>query len=162
VQYCATDVGRVRGSLDASLLPTAAVDTQVRLLVVDPDAANLTSVTSLAQEEGIEVRTAVDARGAIRQCRLGYIDMVMIDAGADGTSGLNLLQAIRTLRPSVRAVLMNGAHVQLQWRSAMDSGLEWVEKPVGLDPLRQLLRRLRTEPRHVLYGLGGTLVEHRH
>jgi DNA-binding NtrC family response regulator len=97
------------------------------LLVVDLDARHLTSMTDIADEEGIDIRTAVDANGAIRQCRLEYLDLVMISAGVDDTTGVSLLKTIRTLRPTVRAVLMNGTHV----------------------PIRQLLRELRSEPRHV-------------
>jgi DNA-binding response OmpR family regulator len=97
------------------------------LLVVDLDTRHLTQTNDLAEEEGIDVRTAVDATGAISQCRLEYLDLVMINAGVDGESGVSLLEAIRTLRPTVRAVLMNGAHV----------------------PIRAMLRDLRNEPRHV-------------
>ena len=103
------------------------MDTPVRLLVVDLDARHPAAMGDLADEEGIDLRTAVDATGAIRQCRLEYLDLVMINAGRDGTSGTDLLETIRTLRPTVRAVLMNGAHV----------------------PIRQMLRDLRNEPRHV-------------
>jgi len=103
------------------------VDTPVRLLVVDLDARHLTVTTDLVEEEGIDVRTAVDATGAIDQCRLEYLDLVMINAGFDGESGVSVLETIRTFRPTVRAVLMNGAHV----------------------PIRQMLRELRNEPRHV-------------
>ena len=105
------------------------MDTPVRLLVVDLDARHVTVTADLAEEEGIDVRTAVDATGAIDQCHLEYLDLVMINAGFDGESGVSLLEAIRTLRPTVRAVLINGAHV----------------------PIRQMLRDLRNEPRHVLY-----------
>jgi DNA-binding NtrC family response regulator len=114
--------------VEASLLPARLVDTPVRLLVVDLDARHLTVMTDLAQEEGIDVRTAVNATGAIRQCRLEYLDLVMINAGVGDESGVSLLKAIRTMRPTVRAVLMNGAQV----------------------PIRQMLRDLRNEPRHVL------------
>jgi len=103
------------------------VDTPVRLLVVDLDARHSTVTSDLADEEGIDVRTAVDAQGAITQCRLEYLDLVLINAGIDGESGVSLLEAIRTLRPTVRAVLMNGAQV----------------------PIRQVIRELRNEPRHV-------------
>lgn len=84
-------------------------------------------MTDIADEEGIDIRTAVDANGAIRQCRLEYLDLVMINASADDASGVILLEIIRTLRPTVRTVLMNGTHV----------------------PIRQVLRELRSEPRHV-------------
>lgn len=110
------------------MLPARLVDTPVRLLVVDLDNRHLTVMTDLAQEEGIDVRTAVNATGAIRQCRLEYLDLVMINAGVGDESGVSLLKAIRTMRPTVRAVLMNGAQV----------------------PIRQMLRDLRNEPRHVL------------
>jgi PleD family two-component response regulator len=104
-----------------------AVDTPVRLLVVDLDTTHLTPVSDIAEEEGIDIRTAIDANGAIRQCRLEYLDLVMINAGIDNASGVDVLETIRTLRPTVRAVLMNGAQV----------------------PLRQMLRELRNEPRHI-------------
>ena len=121
MQICAT----VR--LDDSLLCHAVVDTPVRLLVVDLDAGHPTAMTDIADEDGIDIRTAVDANGAIRQCRLEYLDLVMINASINDDSGVSLLETIRTLRPTVRAVLMNGTHV----------------------PIRQLLRELRSEPRHV-------------
>jgi DNA-binding NtrC family response regulator len=102
------------------------MDMPVRLLVVDPDAGHLMVMTHLA-EEGIDVRTALDATGAIQQCRLGYLDLVMINARIDRASGVSLLETIRTLRPTVRAVLINEAQI----------------------PIRQMLRDLRSEPRHV-------------
>jgi DNA-binding NtrC family response regulator len=98
------------------------------LLVVDLGGGHLTPMTDIAEEEGIDVRTAVDATGAIRECRLEYLDLVMINAATDDTSGVTLLETIRTLRPTVRAVLMNRAQAV---------------------PIRQMLRDLRSEPRHV-------------
>jgi DNA-binding NtrC family response regulator len=103
------------------------VDTPVRLLIVDLDTHCLTAMADIADEEGIDLRTASDVVGAMRQCRLEYLDLVMINAGRDGASGMRLLQSIRTLRPTVRAVLMNGAQV----------------------PIREIVRDLRSEPRHV-------------
>ena len=103
------------------------VDTPVRLLVVDLDAGHPTAMADIADEDCIDIRTAVDASGAIRQCRLEYLDLVMINASVGDSSAVSLLENIRTLRPTVRAILMNGTHV----------------------PIRQLLRELRSEPRHV-------------
>jgi hypothetical protein len=118
---------RATPRLDDSLLRHAMVDTPVRLLVVDLDAGHPTAMADIADEDCIDIRTAVDASGAIRQCRLEYLDLVMINASVGDSSAVSLLENIRTLRPTVRAVLMNGTHV----------------------PIRQLLRELRSEPRHV-------------
>jgi DNA-binding NtrC family response regulator len=97
------------------------------LLVVDLNAGRPTAITDIVDDDGVDIRTAVDASGAIRQCRLEYLDLVMINASVDDASGVSLLASIRTLRPTVRAVLMTGTHV----------------------PLRQMLSELRREPRHV-------------
>jgi DNA-binding NtrC family response regulator len=69
----------------------------------------------------------------------------MIDAGADGS---RLLQAIRTQRPTVHAVLMSGPGARVA-RQSRDEDLACFDKPVGLGPLRQLVRELRNRPRHV-------------
>jgi hypothetical protein len=41
------------------------VDTPVRLLVVDLDAGHPTAMADIADEDCIDIRTAVDASGAI-------------------------------------------------------------------------------------------------
>lgn len=134
--------------MEVTLLSLTPVDTPVRLLVVDPSAADLASMASLAEVEGVDVRTAVDASGAVEQCRHGYLDLVMIGAGADGAAGTRLLQAIRTQRPTVHAVLMSGPGARVA-RPSPDEDLACFDKPVGLGPLRQLVRELRNRPRHV-------------
>jgi hypothetical protein len=59
-----------------------------------------------------------------------------------------VLQAIRTQRPTVHAVLMSGPGSRVL-PSSPDGDLAWFDKPVGLGPLRQLVRELRNRPRHV-------------
>jgi DNA-binding response OmpR family regulator len=104
------------------------VDIQPRLLVIDADTVTLTSVASVAEEEGFDVRTAVDVDGAMRQCRSEYIDLVFIDSHCDGTNPVDVLSSIRILKPSVRAVVM--------------------DTPLGPDRLHRLFARLRSEPWH--------------
>lgn len=77
------------------------VDIQPRVLVIDADTAMLTSMASVAAEEGFDVRTAVDVDGAVRQCRSAYIDLVLIDARGDQRSAANALSSVRT-RSSAR------------------------------------------------------------
>jgi DNA-binding NtrC family response regulator len=106
------------------------VDIQPRVLVVDADTAMLTSVATVAEEEGFDVRTAVDADGAMRQCRSAYIDLVFIDSRCDGARADALLTSIRILKPSVRAVMM--------------------DRPLGPDRLHRLFAELRAESWHTL------------
>jgi CheY-like chemotaxis protein len=149
--------------MEVSLLSLIPVDTPVRLLVVDPNAASLASMASLAEVEGVDVRTAVDASGAVEQCRLGYLDLVMIDAGSDGAAGNRLLQAIRTQRPTVHAVLMGGPGARAA-RPSPGEDLACFDKPIGLGPRRQLVRELRNRPRHVpndFSDAGSDQLEHR-
>ena len=106
------------------------MDIQPRVLVVDADAAMLTSVATVAEEEGFDVRTALDVDGAMRQCRSAYIDLVFIDSRCEGTRVDDVLSSIRILKPSVRAVVMNS--------------------PLGPDRLHRLFAQLRSEPWHTL------------
>ena len=106
------------------------MDIQPRVLVIDADTAMLTSMASVAEEEGFEVCTAVDVDGAMRQCRSAYIDLVLIDARGDRTSANHALSSVRTFKPSVRAVVM--------------------DTPLGPDRLHTLLAQLRCESYHTL------------
>ena len=106
------------------------MEIQPRLLVVDADDTMLTSMASVAAEEGFDVRTAVDVDGAMRQCRSAYIDVVLIDARGDQRSAANTLTSVRTFKPSIRAVVMNA--------------------PLGPDHLHTLLARLRSESYYTL------------
>jgi DNA-binding response OmpR family regulator len=103
------------------------MDIQPRVLVIDADTATLTSVASVAVEEGFDVRTAVDVDGAMRACRSAYIDLVFIDA-RDGTPAADVISSIRILKPSVRAVVM--------------------DRPLGPERLHSLFARLRSESWH--------------
>jgi DNA-binding NtrC family response regulator len=131
------------------------VDIQPRILVIDTDPVTLTSVASVAAEEGFEVRTAVDADGAMRQCRSGYIDLVVIDAALDSRSGYGVLNSIRILKPSVRAVLLQGRNGSVEPFHRAEV-IERVEKPLGLDRLHQLFARLRNESWHAPWPLSGS------
>jgi DNA-binding response OmpR family regulator len=106
------------------------VDIQPRVLVIDADTATLISVASAAEEEGFDVRTAVDIDGAVRQCRSAFIDLVLIDTRGDASSAARALSSIRIFKPSVRAVV--------------------VEEPLGPDHLHSLLAQLRCESYHTL------------
>jgi DNA-binding NtrC family response regulator len=106
------------------------VDIQPRVLVVDADADMLTSVATVAEEEGFDVRTAHDVDGAMRQCRSTYIDLVFIDSRCAATRVEDVLSSIRILKPSVRAVVMDA--------------------PLGSDRLHHLFAQLRSEPWHTL------------
>jgi DNA-binding response OmpR family regulator len=106
---------------------------QPRVLVIDADTATLTSMASVAEEEGFDVCTAVDVAGAMRQCRSAYIDLVLIDAHGDRTSANKALSSIRIFKPSVRAVVM--------------------DTPLGPDRLHTLFAQLRCESYHTLAGV---------
>jgi DNA-binding NtrC family response regulator len=128
VQWC--EWGRGLRKYEGQGKGAENVDIQPRVLVIDADAAMLTSVASVAAEEGFDVRTAADVDGAVRQCRSAYIDLVLIDARGDQRSAANALSSVRTFKPSVRAVVMNA--------------------PLGPDHLHSLLAQLRCESYYTL------------
>ena len=106
------------------------MDIQPRVLVIDADTAALTSVASVAEEEGFCVSTAMDADGAMRQCRVAYIDLVLIDIGLPGIDGLEVIRRLRKDRPGLAAFLITGyADPNLTARAADLGVVGFVLKP---------------------------------
>ena len=83
MQECASD-WRVTycADVEKQLLQTSPGGYAGPALIVHLGARHITVTTDLAEEEGIDVRTAVDEMGAISHCRLEYLDLVMINAAS--------------------------------------------------------------------------------
>lgn len=133
------------------------MDIQPRVLVVDADMAMLTSVAIAAEEEGFDVRTATDVEGAMRQCRSTFIDLVLIDTRPLGTSAADVLASVRTLKPMVRALVMDEASVSYERCAGRREVLEPGEKGLGRDRLHRLFARLRAEAWHEPWAFGDGL-----
>jgi DNA-binding response OmpR family regulator len=76
-----------------------------RVLVVDDDRALRLALTALLQNDGYQVAQAGDGDEALAHLRANGVDLMLLDVGLPGMSGLDVLKAVRAL-PSPPAVVI--------------------------------------------------------
>jgi two-component system response regulator HydG len=112
------------------------------LLVVDDERSNLESIEKIFVREGVRVFTAPDARSALELVRTQNIHVVLTDLMMPGTTGVDLLRAVKQLRPEVEVVLMTAFGTVESAVAAMKEGAyDFVEKPLKRVPIVKSVRK---------------------
>jgi two-component system KDP operon response regulator KdpE len=127
------------------------------VLLVDDEEALLRTLSMNLRARGYDVRTASEGETALAELRAHLVDVVILDLGLPGMSGVEVLRALRGWS-SVPVIVLSARHGSTDKVEALDAGADdYVTKPFGVD---ELLARLRaavrragvTEPRLVEAG----------
>ena len=134
-----------------------------QILVVDDDLAMREMLTSMFEEEGYTARGAPSADEALELCKDHEFDAVLSDIKMPGRSGIELVAALREIRPETPVVLMTAFGSIDSAVEAMRAGaLDYVTKPfepeVVLVSIERALERraLEVENRHLRRALDQT------
>jgi two-component system response regulator HydG len=101
------------------------------VLVVDDERSNVESLEKIFLREGMRVLTAFDAKRALEQVRSHKVDVVLTDLMMPGTTGLELLPAIKQVAPDVEIVLMTAyGSVEAAVSAMREGAYDFVEKPL--------------------------------
>jgi DNA-binding NtrC family response regulator len=101
------------------------------VLVVDDERSNVESLEKIFLREGMRVLTAFDAKRALEQVRSHKVDVVLTDLMMPGTTGLELLPAIKQVAPDVEVVLMTAfGSVEAAVSAMREGAYDFVEKPL--------------------------------
>ncbi len=104
---------------------------EVTLLLVDDDAANAVSLDKIFRREGMRVHVAQSAKAALEVLRAHRVHVVLTDLMMPGTSGLELLRAVRQVSPDSEVVLMTAyGTVETAVQAMRDGAYDFVEKPL--------------------------------
>ena len=117
-----------------------------RILVVedDPEAA-LFAVHVLAKRGQFEVTHTPDPAVALRLAAAGGFDLVLTDVDMPGMSGLELLDALRRIAPTLPVAVLTG-HAHLRADALLLHADECLVKPVRVDPLRATVAARTARP----------------
>jgi two-component system response regulator HydG len=111
--------------------PALPVASDITLLVVDDEPSNLTSIKKIFEREGMRVLTAENAKEALETVRRHRVQVVLTDLMMPGTSGAELLRAIKELSPDTEVVLMTAyGTVETAVQAMRDGAYDFVEKPL--------------------------------
>jgi two-component system response regulator HydG len=103
----------------------------VTVLIVDDERSNVESLEKIFQREGMRVLSAPDARHALDVVRTHRVHVVLTDLMMPGTTGLELLRAVKQVAPDVEVVLMTAfGSVEAAVSAMRDGAYDFVEKPL--------------------------------
>src|SRR5882762_9530411 len=129
-----------------------SMDKRLRVLVVDDDKSICRWLNAVLTADGYECRAARSVEDAEPLLREGPIDLALLDIYIGQANGIEFLEKLKTLQPECKCVVMTAhASVETVARSVAGGALEYLSKPLLIDELLALLRRLtgpRKIPRH--------------
>jgi DNA-binding NtrC family response regulator len=101
------------------------------VLVVDDERSNVESLQKIFVREGMRVLTANDAKQALEQVRLHRVHVMLTDLMMPGTTGLELLRAVKQVAPELEVVLMTAyGSVEAAVSAMREGAYDFVEKPL--------------------------------
>ncbi len=121
------------------------------LLIVDGDAPLRLLLEATLTSKGYHVITATDAASAVSRITdlTQNLDGVLLDMDLPSASAVEVLRAVESARPGLRAVILTG-----ELPPSMRSEFEWlgqrhsVRKPYTIEHLGRMLRELLEEAQH--------------
>lgn len=131
----------------AWLSPMLAEDTP-RILVVDDEPVIREILADFLSMEDFAVETAADGAAAIEALEQHPYDLVLSDLKMPKVGGIELLQRLRELQPTAKAVIMTGFGTVETAIDAMKSGAhDYILKPFRVDEVVLTVRRALDEQR---------------
>lgn len=120
----------------------------MKVLIADDDPQILRALRITLAARGYDVTTAADGRAALDAAAATHPDLVVLDLGMPGLSGVEVIQAVRGWT-TVPILVVSGRTESWDKVEALDAGADdYVTKPFAADELlariRALSRRLPT------------------
>src|SRR5690606_2472467 len=114
------------------------------ILIVDDEADIRLAVGGILQDEGYSTREAASAEQALEQVKTRAPSAIILDIWLEGSrmDGLQVLAAIKALRPAVPVVMISGHGTIATAVEAIKQGAyDFIEKPFQADRLLLVLGR---------------------
>ena len=115
------------------------------ILVVDDDRATRQWLCSVLEAEGYVCHAARSPQEAEELLRRMDVQLALVDIYLGDANGVDFLRKIKTLQPDCDCVMMTAhASVETMAQSVKDGAVEYLGKPLRIDDLLGLVRRLET------------------
>ena len=137
----------------------AAPTPRARVLAVDDDPPLLRALSITLGARGYDVDLATTGEAALELAARHTPDVVILDLGLPGMSGLQVIQGLRGWS-TVPILILSAREAQADKVAALDAGADdYVTKPFGMD---ELLARLRAALRRATPTLEAPMVQTAH
>jgi DNA-binding response OmpR family regulator/flavodoxin len=130
--------------LDAEMAGRAAAEKeakaesdQMHVLVIDDEVAVNNNVRKILKKKGYLVDQATSKAEALEKIDQRDYRLVLLDLKMPGVKGLELLEAIRTVRPQAKVIIITGyASIETAVQTARMGAVDYVPKPFTPDEIR--------------------------
>ncbi|MFZ4524794.1 MAG: sigma-54-dependent transcriptional regulator [Chlorobium sp.] len=113
------------------------------ILVVEDEAVQLESLAGFLTKQGYRVLKAPNPENALVTVRENAVDIVLSDFKMPRMSGVELLEAIKEINPSVQVIIMTAYGTVESAIDAMKLGAaDYITKPIDLYRLQVLIRNI--------------------
>jgi len=107
------------------------------ILIVDDEKNYLVVLEALLGPEGYEILTATDARDAVRLIRESDLDLVITDMKMPGTTGMDLLEASKKIKPDLPVIMMTAyGTIEMAVEAMKKKASDYITKPFQNEELK--------------------------
>jgi CheY-like chemotaxis protein len=118
-----------------------------RILLVEDGESARTILSMLLRVRGYQVRAEADGPAAVAAAEAFQPEVVLLDIGLPGMSGLEVCRRLRDLKGTCGAVFvaLSGRNDEKDFEKSIEAGFDHhVPKPVDIGELEKLFRKRRT------------------
>ena len=135
----------------------------MKILIGDDDPQMLRALRITLSARGYEVVTAHDGTAALDAAIASHPDLIVIDLGMPGLTGIEVIEAVRGWS-TVPILVVSGRSESWDKVDALDAGADdYVTKPFSADELlariRALSRRITSQPEQPVVEFGDVVVD---
>ena len=106
------------------------------ILVVDDETSILQSLEGILMDEGFEVVIAESGLEALEKVQEEMPDLVLLDIWMPGLDGIETLEKIKGLYPTLQVIMMSGhGNIETAVKSTKVGAYDYIEKPLSLEKL---------------------------
>jgi len=125
----------------------AESSTPATVLIVDDDPSQRRLLSGFLGRQGYTAATAGSGQEALECLRAGPPALMISDVRMPGMSGLELMRQARELHPTLPVLMVTAfAHIRDAVEAMRDGALNYLEKPIDLDELLDVVRQAVAPP----------------
>jgi DNA-binding response OmpR family regulator len=134
--------------------------TVARVLLVEDDRDIAEPLARALGREGYEVRGAEDGATALTSVLDDPPDLIVLDVGLPGLSGMDVCRAVRDVQPDLPILMLTARDGELDAVAGLDAGADdYVTKPFRLAELLARIRRMLRRTTAPVSEAGGVRVD---
>ncbi len=113
-----------------------------KVLLIDDEKEFVEALGERLKNRGMEVATLTSAKEAVSKSDLGNYDAIVLDLQMPEMDGLEVLKAIKKIKPEMQIILLTGHATVEKGIEAMKLGaMDLLEKPADIDSITDKIKK---------------------